>query len=228
MMRLLLCTLMALAVAQPAAALDRDDWLSLVAMPLAVAAVSELTDVPTSDLINVVTALNQADVPPPQFIEVVRYVPVVLVDETVRPQFFTFLQTQVSQGVTRNALAEAIAAHLRSTAAVEEINVTAPRIVEVNQIIPPVVITRVQKIRTHPHGGPPGQLKKVRGVQTGAEIVHGSKPKGRNEVVVTTPVVVVDRSANVKGNDGKDKGGKGRGNSGKDNSDKGKGKGKGR
>src|SRR5687768_7786973 len=227
MMRLLLCTLMALAVAQPAAALDNHDWLSLVAMPLAVAAVSEITDVPTNELIDFVTTLNQADVPPPQFIEVVRYVPVVLADETIRPQFVTFLETQVSQGVTRSALAEAIAVHLRNNASVEEINVTAPRIVEVNQIVPPVVVTRVQKIKTHPHGGPPGQLKKARGVQTGAEIVHGSKPKGR-DVVVTTPVVVVDRSANVKVNDGKDKGSKGRGNSGKDNSGKGKGKGKGR
>jgi hypothetical protein len=43
-------------------------------------------------------------------------------------------------------------------------------------VIPPEVVQRVESVKQHPHGGPPGQLKKIVGVQTGAEIVHGQKP----------------------------------------------------
>ncbi len=157
-----------------------NNLLSLVAMPLAVDAVANLTGVPTQDLMNLVTQLNQANVPPPQFIEVVRYVPVVLVDQNTAPQFIDYVNTQVNQGVTGNALANAIANQLRTYGAAQ-INVTAPPqqvIVEQRNFVPPVVMTRVEEVRQHPHGGPPGQLKKVVGVQTGAEIVHGEK-RGR-------------------------------------------------
>ena len=155
-----------------------NDLLSLVAMPLAVDAVANLTGVPTQDLMNLVAQLNQASVPPPQFIEVVRYVPVVLVDQNTSPQFIDYVNTQVNQGVTGNALANAIANQLRTYGATQ-INVTAPPpqvIVEQRDFVPPVVVTRVEEVRQHPHGGPPGQLKKIVGVQTGAEIVHGEKP----------------------------------------------------
>jgi hypothetical protein len=154
-----------------------NDVLSLVAMPLAVDAVANLTGVPTQDLMNLVAQLNQANVPPPQFIEVVRYVPVVLVDQNTAPQFIDYVNTQVNQGVTGSALANAIANQLRTFGAAQ-INVTAPPrvIVEQQNFVPPVVVTRVEEVRQHPHGGPPGQLKKIVGVQTGAEIVHGEKP----------------------------------------------------
>jgi len=49
-------------------------------------------------------------------------------------------------------------------------------IVDRDVIVPPVVVSRVASVRAHPHGGPPGQLKKELGLQTGAEVVHGSKP----------------------------------------------------
>jgi len=45
-------------------------------------------------------------------------------------------------------------------------------IVDGDEFLPPVVVTRVA--RSHPHGGPPGQLKKELGLQTGAEVVHGT------------------------------------------------------
>src|SRR6202162_1361748 len=102
-----------------------NDLLSLIAMPLAVDAVANLTGVPTQDLMNLIAQLNQANVPPPQFIEVVRYVPVVLVDQNTSPQFIDYVNTQVNQGVTGNALANAIANQLR-TYGVAQINVTAP------------------------------------------------------------------------------------------------------
>ena len=157
--------------------LGTNDLIALVTMPLAVDAVANLTGVPTQDLMNLVAQLNQANVPPPQFIEVVRYVPVVLVDQSTAPQFVDFVNTQVNQGVTGNALANAIANQLRTQGATQ-INVIAPPpqvIVEQRDFVPPVVVTRVEEVRQHPHGGPPGQLKKIVGVQTGAEIVHGEK-----------------------------------------------------
>jgi hypothetical protein len=233
MKKILVASLLAFALAQPSVALNTEEWLSLVAMPLAVAAVSELTEVPPQDLITLVTALNQAQVPPPQFIEVVRFVPVVLVDQTASPEFITFVTTQVNQGVTGDALAVVIADRLR-TFGLQEINVVSPPpalIVVEQRFIPPVVVTRVAQIKQHPHGGPPGQLKKAAGVQTGAEIVHGTKP-GRSVTMVPERAPKVDKGRGpgrpaVGIDQRQDKGNPGKGNPGKGNPGKGKGKGKG-
>jgi hypothetical protein len=124
------------------------DLLALVAMPLAVDAVANLTGVRSQELMNLVSQLNQANVPPPQFIEVVRYVPVVLVDQNTAPQFVNYVTTQVNQGVTGNALANAIANQLRAYGATQ-INVSAPAspqvIVDQQNFVPPVVVTRVER-----------------------------------------------------------------------------------
>src|SRR5687767_7788573 len=77
-----------------AQALDNEELLALVAMPLAVAAVSEVTDVPMNDLIDIVSLMNDALVPPAQFIEVVRYAPVALVVDTQEPRFPAFVRLQ--------------------------------------------------------------------------------------------------------------------------------------
>ena len=50
-------------------ALSTNDLLSTIAMPLAVAAVSNVNGVPQSQLANLVVALNQANVPPTQFVQ---------------------------------------------------------------------------------------------------------------------------------------------------------------
>src|ERR1700686_4679579 len=125
-----------------------NDLLSLVAMPLAVDAVANLTGMPTQDLMNLVAQLNRANVPPPQFIEVVRYVPVVLVDQNTAPQFVNYVNTQVNQGVTGNALANAIANQLRAYGATQ-INVVAPAppqiVLDQPNYVPPVVVTRVER-----------------------------------------------------------------------------------
>jgi uncharacterized membrane protein YgcG len=149
------------------------DPLALIAMPLAVAAVAETTDVPASDLISFIAALNRARMPAPQFVEVVRYSPVVLVDTTERPVFLRYVTTQVDRGVIGRPLAFALADRI----GIEDI--ARPRVIidrdrDVD-ILPTVVTTRVATTRSHPHGGPPGQLKKERGLQTGAEVVHGTR-----------------------------------------------------
>jgi hypothetical protein len=174
--RLAVASLAALLLPLQAAALDNDDLLALVAMPLAVAAVSEMTDVPANDLIDVVTLLNDAQVPPAQFVEVVRYVPVALVTENDEPDFVEFVRTQERQGIRGTQLVTVIEERYRTLGLPDvELDVVAPRVVTVDgDFVPMVVRTRVAEVKAHPHGGPPGQLKKQRGVQTGAEIVHGT------------------------------------------------------
>jgi hypothetical protein len=164
--------------AQRASALENEDLLALVAMPLAVAAVSEIADVPMSQLMDVVTLLNDAAVPPPQFIEVVRYVPVALIVEDDQPDFVEFVRLQRQEGLAGTALVTSIEDRMRIYDINDvNFNVTRLRVVDItDDFVPAIVRTRIVEARKHPHGGPPGQLKKVAGVQTGAEIVHGSKP----------------------------------------------------
>jgi hypothetical protein len=150
------------------------DPLALIAMPLAVAAVADIAGVPATDLMRFVSSLNQARVPAPQFVEVVRYSPVVLVDRTDTPQFIDFLSAEIDRGLTGRPLAFSIARRIETFEPVP-IDVAEPRLlVDRDEILPPVVVTRVA--RAHPHGGPPGQLKKDLGLQTGAEVVHGTRP----------------------------------------------------
>lgn len=161
---------------QRAQALERNDLLALVAMPLAVAAVSEMTEVPASELMDVVALLNDAAVPPPQFIEVVRYVPVALVTEVEGPTFIEYVRARESEGLRGAQLVTSIQDRFR-VYDLPDLEIVTPRFVEIDDAFIPVVVrTRVAQARSHPHGGPPGQLKKQIGAQTGAEIVHGSKP----------------------------------------------------
>ena len=153
------------------------DPLSLAAMPLAVAAASEITDVPSSELVSLVRLLNEARVPAPQFVEIVRYSPVALVDRD--PAFLTFVTTEVSSGNRGMTLARLIDTRY-DTLGLANVDVLNPPVLT-DVIVPPVVTTRVAAAREHPHGGPPGQLKKELGLQTGAEVVHGTHP-GRAHV----------------------------------------------
>ena len=156
-----------------------NDLLSLIAMPVAVAAVADVAGISQQELMNVVAQLNTANVPPPQFVEVVHYVPVALVNTNTGPQFVDYVTTQVNSGVTGPTLALAVADRLRTYGA-REIDVARPRserVVIAQQ--QPVVVAPVQVAHVHPHGGPPGQLKKVYGFQTGAQVVHGTMPPGQ-------------------------------------------------
>lgn len=165
---------------QYGATLTPYDPLALIAMPLAVAAASQITGVPQDELANFVAALNQANVPPVQVVEVLRYVPVALAVDDGQP-FLTFVHEQTTRGIVGPALTPVIVEELRTYYPPDtQITVSAPApqrtIIAEGDFVPQFVATRVQEVRAHPHGGPPGQLKKQLGLQTGAEVVHGAKP----------------------------------------------------
>lgn len=233
MRKLIVAGVLLALVPLQALALSTDDLLALVAMPLAVAAVSELTGVPENELASLAATLNNAGVPPVQFVEVIRYVPVALVIEDDQPNFVQFVQTQADQGVRGTALVTVIEQRLQT---IEPTIVFAPSpatqtIVVDGTFIPAMVRTRVAQRRDHPHGGPPGQLKKQLGLKTGAEVVHGTK-RGKKDkdrsvrVIENAPRVAPPMISSGKDKDkDKDKGkDDGQGHS----KDKGKGKGKGK
>jgi hypothetical protein len=197
MPRMLAAAFLAVALLLPAEsnALETDELLALIAMPLAVAAVAETTDVPIRDLMDVVALLNAGAVPPAQFVEVIRYVPVALVETQTEPRFVDFLRTRTDDGLRGPALVTSIEERLRiyempgMTLAVDR-----PRTIDVieDEFIPAIVRTRMAERRGHPHGGPPGQIKKQIGVQTGAEVVHGSRPGAGNRAR-TAPRVEIEQ-----------------------------------
>lgn len=150
---------------------DTNDLLALAAMPLAVAAVADITGIPFGELSSLVSSLNAARVPPLQFVEVLRYSPVVMVDQYERPRFVQFVNTQVVSGVTGPRLIDVIDDRLRTYDVTPQFDRV---VVREDDFFPAVVTSRVAEVRAHPHGGPPGQLKKERGLQTGAEVVHGT------------------------------------------------------
>jgi hypothetical protein len=157
---------------------DTNDLLALAAMPLAVAAVADIAGIPFGDLSSLVASLNQARMPPLQVVEVLRYSPVVMVDAYERPRFVQFVNTQVVNGVTGPRLIEVIGDRFVAYDVTPRFRTIEPRevvqVVERDDFFPAVVTSRVAEVRAHPHGGPPGQLKKDRGLQTGAEVVHGA------------------------------------------------------
>ncbi len=173
------------------------DPLSVIGLPIAVAAVANITGVSQTELANLVATLNNANVPPVQVVEVLRFAPVALVADNGQP-FVQFVQQQTSQGVTGPALVPVVVQQLQTffppqTQIVMNPPVRQRVIVEERDFVPPAVVTRVEEIRLHPHGGPPGQLKKQLGLQTGAEVVHGEKP-GRQFNTAPAPVAVVPQA----------------------------------
>jgi hypothetical protein len=95
-----------------------------------------------------------------------------------QPDFVPYVQSQVSNGVTGPALVTAIDQRLpRYTPAP-----AASNIVVTQDYIPRTVRTRVAEWHNHPHGGPPGQLKKMEGFQTGAEVVHRDETPRENHI----------------------------------------------
>jgi hypothetical protein len=85
------------------------DLLSYVAMPIAVSSVCDVRGVQTDRVGNLVTYMDQANVPPAAFVDVFRYVPVALVMRTDRrPDFVEWVHGEVTQGVTGPALVTAM------------------------------------------------------------------------------------------------------------------------
>src|SRR3954452_6967383 len=130
----LLLTLLVLIPAH-ASALNTNDLLSLVAMPLAVDAVSRVTGVPQDQLAQLVSTLNQADVPPQQFVETVRYAPVAL----QQPDFVPYVVTQQSQGINGVQLVNVIDQRLPQygVTPVEVVDVTPTYVLSDNYVYSP-------------------------------------------------------------------------------------------
>jgi hypothetical protein len=158
---------------------DTNDLLALAAMPLAVAAVAEMTGVPFADLSSLVASFNAARMPAYQVVEVLRYSPVVLVDDYERPRFVQFVNAQVVDGLSGPRLINVIDDRLRTYDVTPRLASVQVRdvmtVVDRDDFFPPAVTSRVAEVRAHPHGGPPGQLKKERGLKTGAEVVHDTR-----------------------------------------------------
>src|SRR5215213_1170426 len=100
MRKAVLVALLLVLVPRQAKAFETDELLGLVAMPLAVAAASQVTGVPASELSHFVATLNRAQVPPTQVVQVVRYAPAALVIEEQQPTFIEYVDTRVAEGVT--------------------------------------------------------------------------------------------------------------------------------
>jgi hypothetical protein len=170
-----------LLVPTQASALENEDLLALVAMPLAVAAVSEITDVPVSGLIDVVTLLNDAAVPPAQFIETVRYIPVALV--TGDDDFVEYVRLREQEGVRGTALVTSIAERLQIYGLPDaDLAVTRLRTIDVveDDFLPRPVRLRLAEAKQHPRhplGAPPGQLKKAAGARVVTEVVEDKQER---------------------------------------------------
>ncbi len=134
------------------------DPLALIGLPLAVAAVSDISGIPQDQLANLVTTLNSANVPPAQMVEVIRYAPPALVVDTGRP-FIQYVQQQAVQ-FTGPQLVPVVVQRLQTYYLPQQTQIVVatppPQPVVITQnFVPPVVVTRVKEIRAHPNGGPP-------------------------------------------------------------------------
>ena len=145
MRKLTFSVLLLFICALPAQALNTKEFLSLIAMPLAVAAVSDLAGVPQDQFGDVISTLNQANVPPAQFVDTIRYIPAALVAQPVAEEP-TFTQWLDSQTVTGPALVTTIDNRLASTYGVTPVVRTNEVVYVDDNYIPPVVVTRLQPI----------------------------------------------------------------------------------
>lgn len=173
----------ALLLASPSFALNQERAVMLVEMPVAVARVAEIDTVPRPLLTELLTLLFDAQLPPAEFIDIVRYTPVLLVEETAPEQnLVTFIRTRRDEGMTGDPLAREIRQQLRLWGVPIQRQAELVSIPEATarDFFPQVVVDRFGERVNHPHGGPPGQLKKERGLQTGAEVVHGQHPGNRS------------------------------------------------
>src|SRR5205085_6615452 len=109
-----------------------DNPLARMALPLAVAAGSDVSGVPQNQPANLVATLNNANVPVTQEIQVVRYAPVALTVDNGQP-FVNFVQTQVDQGITGPALVPVVTQRIQTFVPDQRI-VMAPARVEPTDI----------------------------------------------------------------------------------------------
>jgi hypothetical protein len=117
------------------------DPLALLDMPVAVANVCDLNDVPYDRVSNLVVELNLGDVPPVQFVEVLRYAPAALVVEGGyygQPDFVQFVRSERVGGIRGYGLVSAIDRQLPSFGITAQIDVGPPVYVGRNYYAPAV------------------------------------------------------------------------------------------
>jgi hypothetical protein len=98
------------------------DPLSLIEMPVAVADVYDVGGIPYDRVSSLVVELNLGDVSPVQFVEVMRYAPVAV----VQPDFVQFVRTERIGGITGYGLVGAIDQRLRTYNVAPQIDLAPP------------------------------------------------------------------------------------------------------
>lgn len=210
-----------------ATGMELDDLLALLAMPLIANEVADIADVPEDRVMAALAAFAGADLAPTRYIETVQYVPVALVydQRTGDTDFVRYVRDIRAEGLVGDRFYDAVTTRYVDTYGIPRDVIgfeplflrDEPTIVYQERLISPVVHDVVRDIRSapsvsrtvvanadwssHPHGGPPGQLKKRLGLQTGAEVVHGSDRRDTRTVVRPGDRVIVE--SNDRGRQGK-------------------------
>jgi hypothetical protein len=157
------------------------DPLSLIEMPIAAADVYELDGIPYDRVSNLIVELNLGDVSPVQFVEVMRYAPVAV----VQPDFVQFVQTERIGGVTGFGLVSAIDQQLRTYNVVPQIDLAPPAyyartdyyptvanyVAPVDPaFVPQVVQSRIAAVPAS-SGAAPAQVQRLLNAPTGQAVV---------------------------------------------------------
>jgi len=173
--------------------------LTLIEMPLAAANVYDINGLPYDRVSDLVMQLNAANVPPVQFVEVMRYAPVAV----VQPDFIPFVQTQVSSGVTGYSLVNAIDRQLIAYDVTPQIDVGSPVYYSTpayypqvaNYVAPvdPTWVAAAPAVTTTP------QVQRLLAAQSGAvvvnpgqarhELAHVTRPVEATEVATVPPMM---------------------------------------
>jgi len=127
---------------------DLIEPLALLDMPVAVADVVDI-GVPIGRLGSFVVQLNLGDVPPLQFVELMRYAPAALVVNGGyygQPDFVQYVQTQVGDGVTGYPLVQSMYQQLPVYGVTPQIDLPPPGYASSQYYVPPVVQNYVDPV----------------------------------------------------------------------------------
>jgi hypothetical protein len=169
--------------------------LSLIEMPVAVANVYDINGLPIDRVIDLVTQLNAANVPPVQFVEVMRYAPVAV----VQPDFVPWVQTQVVSGVTGYSLVNAIDHQLIAYDITPEIDLGSPvyygtpsyypQVANYVAPVDPTFVATAHAVTTTP------QVQRLLAAQPGTVVVNPSQVRRElkhvNREIAAPPVATV-------------------------------------
>jgi hypothetical protein len=118
------------------------DPLALIEMPVAVANVCDLRGMPYERVSSLVVELNLGDVPPVQFVEMLRYAPAALVVDGGyygQPDFVQFVRTERINGISGYGLVSVIDQRLPAYGITAQIDLGSPVYVGRNYYAPTIV-----------------------------------------------------------------------------------------